>query len=76
MMTVPDLGIRSRKTSPFRTMADAPKAGMFDWLPSPLTCIAVLGYFILNLALNYYNAFILGNGGGTGRGLHLPIPVR
>ena len=24
-----------------------------SWIPSPLTCIAVLGYFILNLALNY-----------------------
>ena len=47
-----------------------------DWLPAPLTCVAVFGYFILNLALNYYNAFILGNGGGTGHGLHLPIPVR
>ena len=53
----------------------AKPAGMFDWLPSPLTCIAVTGYFVLNLCLNYYNAFILGNGGGTGRGLHLPIPV-
>lgn len=48
---------------------------MFDFLPSPLTCFAVFGYFVLNLCLNYYNAFILGNGGGTGRGLHLPIPV-
>lgn len=47
-------------------------ADLFGWLPSPLTCIVTLGYFVLNLALNYYNVFLLGGGQGQ---LHLPIGV-
>jgi len=41
-------------------------------LPSPLTAFMVTAYFVLNLALNYYNVYLLG---GNSNQLHLPIPI-
>ena len=51
-------------------MAETPS--MLAACPSPLTAIMVTGYFVLNLALNYYNVYLLGGGDGQ---LHLPIPI-
>lgn len=42
------------------------------WMPDPFAAVLVLGYLALNLALNYYNAFLLGHSNGH---LHLPIPI-
>ena len=42
------------------------------WLPDPTACVIVGVYLVLNLLLNYYNAFLLGGSNGH---LHLPIPI-
>jgi len=52
--------------------AMSPASGAGGACPSPLTGVVVLFYFILNLALNYYNAYLLGS---KSTQLHLPIPV-
>jgi len=43
------------------------------WAPDPAATVIVIVYLILNLCLNYYNAFLLG--GGDHGHLHLPIPI-
>lgn len=40
--------------------------------PDPAATVIVIFYLALNLALNYYNAFLLGGSHGH---LHLPIPI-
>ena len=42
------------------------------WAPNPTTTVIVLVYLVLNLALNYFNAFLLGGSHGH---LHLSIPI-
>jgi len=42
------------------------------WMPDPAATVIVLFYLVLNLCLNYYNAFLLGGGNSH---LHLPIPI-
>ncbi len=41
-------------------------------MPNPASACIVLVYLVLNLLLNYYNAFLLGNSHGH---LHLPIAI-
>ncbi len=42
-------------------------------MPDPAASCIVVVYLVLNLLLNYYNAFLLG--GGEHGHLHLPIPI-
>ena len=43
-----------------------------SWLPNPVAIVLVTIYLVLNLALNYYNAFLLGASNGH---LNLQIPI-